>query len=596
MQDQHNTLSPTDNGTNLQDHALLRAYVDHADEAAFAKLVGSYAGFVYSAALRQLRNADAAEEVTQAVFIVLARKAGSIQPNQLLGAWLFKAVRYAAYDHAKREARRSRHEREAAQLASTHGDRMSQELETAHQWDAIAPLLDAAIDRLSGKLRSVVLLRYFQGYSHEQIATQLGISQWTARQRLSRSLEQMRRFFQQRGIVVPSAAIEGLISVHAVGSAPAALIASTTKAALTGAASAPIAATAKGVLIMMTVSKAKLSAICIIIALFLTSTSLLITHTLDRGHKTIVLPTPIPIAATSPPETSGAVTGVVRDASGKPLAGAEVIVEPADQTIYIDQTPPFLHPTHVTTDSDGRFSAPKPAGGFVLAVRHSEGVATLNGSDLASYDITLNHWGRVEGTFRIGSEAKSGVPIYIDLVRASDAEPTIQLYNSIVKTAQDGTFVFPRVPAGRAVIARMIDGGAGQYTQIKKISILPGQKTVVALGGDGTAVIGTAVTRFQSAGSTPPRGLRASVCLRAQDGRAADSVFYGTIDPNGAFRVDDVPAGRYLLTLNYSQPKPGGALSDRIEVATASKALTVPPKATAPLDVGTLDVLPSPRD
>lgn len=141
----------------------------------------------------------------------------------------------------------------------------------------------------------------------------------------------------------------------------------------------------------------------------------------------------------------------------------------------------------------------------------------------------------------------------------------------------------------------MIDGGAGQYTQIKRISILPGQKTVVALGGDGTAVIGTAVTSFQSAQSDAPRGVRASVCLRAQDGHAVDGVFYGTVDPNGAFRVDDVPVGRYLLTLSYSQPKRGGALSDRIEIATASKALTVPPGSVAPLNVGTLNVFSSPR-
>lgn len=595
MPNQHKTLSPLGNEPTIPDYALLRRYAENADETAFATVVSRYAGFVYSSALRRLRNADSAEEVTQAVFIVLARKAGSIRPDQLLGAWLFKAVRYAAADFAKREARRRRHEREAARLAPIHGNPMSQELETAHQWDAIAPLLDAAIDRLSAKLRNVVLLRYFQGCSHEQIASQLGISQWAARQRLARSLQQMRRFFQQRGISLPSAVIEGLISVHAVGSAPPVLIAIATKTALTGAASAPIAATAKGVLIMMTVSKSKLSVICIIAVLFLTGTSLLITHATDRGHRTLVLPTPVPVIAPSSPETRGLVTGIVRSASGKPLAGAEVIVEPANQPIYIDQTPPFLHPAHVTTDSDGRFSAPKPAGGFELAVRHADGLAWLNGSDQASYDITLKPWGRVEGTFRIGTDAKPGVPIYIELVKARNGEPTIQLYNSIVKTAQDGTFVFPRIPAGRAVVARMIDGGAGQYTQIKRISVLPGQNTFVALGGDGTAVIGTAVTSFQATLPTAPGGMRASVCLKAQGDHIGDGTFYGTVDPNGSFRIDDVPAGHYLLTLSYSEPKSGGSLSDRIEIASASKILIVPVGGTAPLDVGAITLSSRPN-
>lgn len=214
----------------------------------------------------------------------------------------------------------------------------------------------------------------------------------------------------------------------------------------------------------------------------------------------------------------------------------------------------------------------------------------MQGSDLVSNNIELIPWGTVEGTFRIGTNLKAGVPIYIDLVRSNDSGPTVQLYNSIVKTAQDGTFVFPRVPPGRAAVARMIDGGAGEYTQIKRISVLPGQKTVVALGGGGTAIIGTAVTRFQSTGSSVAQGLRASVRLQGQGQNAGDGTFYGTIDPSGSFRIDDVPAGRYLLTLSYSRPKPGGSLSDRIEVATASKTLTLPSGATAPVDIGTLEV------
>ena len=98
----------------MDDWQLIRQYVDHRSNEAFSTLVRRYLDLVYSAARRQVRDPEMAQDVTQAVFIVLAAKANSLRPNTLLSAWLFKTTRYAANNAIKMQRRRQHHERQAA--------------------------------------------------------------------------------------------------------------------------------------------------------------------------------------------------------------------------------------------------------------------------------------------------------------------------------------------------------------------------------------------------------------------------------------------------------------------------------------------------
>jgi hypothetical protein len=66
----------------MDDLALLQEYAARNSEAAFAELVSRRIGFVYSAALRQARDPHLAGEITQAVFIILAQKAGRISNSE----------------------------------------------------------------------------------------------------------------------------------------------------------------------------------------------------------------------------------------------------------------------------------------------------------------------------------------------------------------------------------------------------------------------------------------------------------------------------------------------------------------------------------
>lgn len=96
----------------MDDFDLLRAYCERQAEDAFAALVRRYINLVYAAALRQMREPHAAEEVTQVVFTLLARKAASLRRGTILPGWLLRATRYVAANARRSEQRRQNQQRE----------------------------------------------------------------------------------------------------------------------------------------------------------------------------------------------------------------------------------------------------------------------------------------------------------------------------------------------------------------------------------------------------------------------------------------------------------------------------------------------------
>ncbi len=230
MQETHESLTESARVVEVSDQALLRAYAATGAEAPFARLVERHVDLVYSAALRQTGNHAMAQDVAQAVFTILAQKAASVRRESVLAGWLFRAVRFAALDARKIDARRQRREQEAAQMQRTDSSS-----ETGSQWEQLAPLLDEALAGLGTKDRHAVLLRFFEKKSFAEIGLALGGNENSARVRVVRAVEKLRRFFHRRGVAVSATALSGLLLSNAVQAAPAAV--ASTLAGCAGAAS-----------------------------------------------------------------------------------------------------------------------------------------------------------------------------------------------------------------------------------------------------------------------------------------------------------------------------------------------------------------------
>lgn len=237
----------------IDDLALLREYATNNSEAAFDTLVSRYVRLVYSAALRQTRDPHLAEEVTQAVFIILAKKAGRINHQTILSGWLFKTTRFVALAQTRIEARRRHFEQEFQMQTGAQPD------SSDPLWEQIAPVLDEALMQLSAKDRQAVLLRFFEEKSLAEVGNAFGTGEDAARMRINRALEKLHRYFNRRGISSTIAILAGALSTNSVHASPVALAKSVSAAAIAKgeAASGSMLALIEGGLKLMAWAKAK---------------------------------------------------------------------------------------------------------------------------------------------------------------------------------------------------------------------------------------------------------------------------------------------------------------------------------------------------
>jgi len=239
----------------LDDEKLLADYVQAASEEAFAALVSRYINLVYSAGLRFTSNSHHAEEIAQAVFIILASKAGGLRRGTVLSGWLYQTARLVAANFVKAETRRQRREQEAYMQTTTPESESS-------VWTQIAPLLDDALGQLGDNDRKAIVLRYFEKKSDKEVAARLWVTEDAAQRRITRAVEKLRKIFNRRGVTLTVALIAGAITANSMKAAPAGLGAILARAALAkgAAAGVPASTLAKATLKGMAWAKIKAGA------------------------------------------------------------------------------------------------------------------------------------------------------------------------------------------------------------------------------------------------------------------------------------------------------------------------------------------------
>jgi len=187
----------------MRDRKLLEEYRRSGSDVAFAQIVDRYLNPVFTTCLREVNDRQAAEDLTQAVFLLLARKAPTLNPNVILSGWLFNACRLLSRNMMRAEQRRRNREQKTAQMdARTESE----------QWESLDGIFNEALAALSSSDRLTILLRYFDELSVPEVAQELGVSTDAAHMRLRRAVDRLRRILTKQGTTIPTGALATLLA------------------------------------------------------------------------------------------------------------------------------------------------------------------------------------------------------------------------------------------------------------------------------------------------------------------------------------------------------------------------------------------------
>jgi RNA polymerase sigma factor (sigma-70 family) len=462
-------------GAALSDGQLLEQFLSHRDESAVEVLVRRYGPLVFGVCRRVLREAHAAEDVFQATFCVLIRKAPVLDRGKPLGGWLYTVAYRLALTARANERRRQRCEEQAAR-------RRSECEEQAATVSDLEAALDEELQRLPEKHRAALVLCYLEGKTNEQAAHILGCPLGSMSARLNQARQRLRECLARRGYSAGTAALAAALNTAATHAAvPLPLVCSTVRSAVwfageqaasVAAISAGAVALARGACRAMFLNKVKIAAAV-----------LLLTALLGAGARTL-------LTAAAPP--------------GPP---AQAALRPA----------PDVPDDHLPDGVTARLGA--------VQLRHGDAVSfaayTPDGKSLltAGRDGTIRLWdlaiGKEIHRFAWGAPPDSSAELSPDDTFEKQQRQMLEdlALSSQVALSRDGTTV--AASRGGAVRlwqtnsgARLHDLQTGQK-RLVRLAFSADGKTLLTVGPSGLAVAFWSVatgTCLRSTQTTPPAG------------------------------------------------------------------------------------------
>jgi RNA polymerase sigma factor (sigma-70 family) len=198
------------------DAELLETFVATRSNEAFALLVQRHLSLVYGTAMRRVGgNVHLAEDVSQMVFTLLARRAAGLRRHPVITGWLHLTTHHFATKAMRTERRRLKRELLAEDLRQQSAD--------SERWDELRPVIDEALVELPESDRVAILLRYFQEQSYVAIGTRLGLSENAARMRTDRALDSLRASLARRGVTSTAAILTTVLDAEGTVAVPAGL-------------------------------------------------------------------------------------------------------------------------------------------------------------------------------------------------------------------------------------------------------------------------------------------------------------------------------------------------------------------------------------
>jgi RNA polymerase sigma factor (sigma-70 family) len=585
----------------LSDRQLLERFAADRDQAAFAAIVARHGPMVLGVCRQLLGDRHEAEDAFQAVFLVLARKAGSLRQPELLGNWLYGVALHTARRARGRLTRRrqteeagaiSRPEAQSAAPAEPLIDREQSEM------------LHVEIDRLPGNFRAPVVLCYFEGLTLDEAAHRLRWPVGTTRSRLARAREKLRRGLTRRGFALSATATAAMLVPRSASASVSSLLCETTtraaihfaaRHAAGGALAAPAAALAQEVLCTMLLHKLKAAALSLMILAVVAAGAGWLARPLVRGDEPKMQMKGQPTArdpSTAATRPSGAhpnparmtVTGRVLDPSGKPIPGARVAALGDRKTLAGDRDGRHLNVLMGSAEAgpDGRFTLDMTAPSasrleFLRLIAAAPGRA-LTAVDLKTdaerqeASIAMPPEKPVEGRLvDVQGQPAAGVVVRVarlnlaHVLHPYDAKGGPVLWPSPATTDADGRFRILGLGAGAPATYEVEDPryahqsfavgaaapGEGNPRPGSTVTLRPAQAVEVHVVHRDTG--------------TPVAGARVAVQSFNEEGHLSNNFTFGRTDAQGRARVVGWPATGYRIHVAPAEGEPYLPAGDDID-------------------------------